>query len=81
MDPLTNEQMKVIRSSLGRQFGHLLGSARSMPSDVASFLRFDPEKVLIILNRHRELPETLSHCRFLYENADLQVVSPASCAH
>jgi hypothetical protein len=81
MDPLTNEQIASVRAGAQAQFGHLLAPGdEDATNDTQGGVRYDPTRVLLILNRHRGAATAEAECEVVYENTDLLVVRAARCA-
>lgn len=80
MDPLTDEQIRTLGTARTVQFGKILGSSLDGDTAPPPAIRFEPSRVLLILNRHREPSTEVANCRPLLENSDFIVVKAQGCA-
>lgn len=76
-DPLSNKTIASIDTALSLQFGKFIGIL-PYTGDHPSSLKFNENKVLLVLNRRLKTYSSLHQCQILFENNDF-IVSIKKC--
>jgi len=88
VDPLTNNEIRALDRAAFHLSGyrrpdgiHAAFSQGAPPAraDSEPLIRFDPDRVLLIANRHRPLALDASRCRALLANSDFLVFRLSEC--
>ncbi|MBI3696369.1 MAG: hypothetical protein HY238_16220, partial [Acidobacteria bacterium] len=71
LDPLSNAEMSTLHHAAAEALGEI--------SPHGLKVRFDPARVLLVLNRHRRVHVTPADCQVLVSNQDFLVATLAPC--